>query len=153
MTRPSDQPKQYLIRGDLCFTKNNSKVQEVDVSNPTNRRGYTFLGFCEDDIWTAKKCKGVYEHLNHKGYNWYALSHDWINRRPYLGKRVPQVNQYNTQNDRHNIPSPVTPETDKKKLEYQMDYDTDSTNLKPAKEPHSTDDKLKQEKSLDNSII
>jgi len=154
MTGPSDQAKQYLIRGNLCFAKNNSKVQEVDISNPTNRRGYTFLRFCKDDIWTARKCKAVYEHFDHEGYNWYALSHDRTNGKPYLGKRVPQVDQYNTQEDRHEIPSPVTPAgNDTKKVEYQTDYDTDSTDLKPAKESHSTDDKLKKEKSLDDSVI
>jgi len=79
-----------------------------------------------------------------------VLSHDQINGRPYLGKRVPQVDQYNTQKDRHDVPSPVTPiEDGKKKAEYQTDYDSDSINPIPTKESHSTDNKLKKEQSLD----
>jgi len=66
---PSEQAKHYLVRSDLCFAKNNSKVQTVSVNDPTNKRGYTFLGFCEDDTWTAKKCKAVYKHLDSEGYN------------------------------------------------------------------------------------
>jgi len=65
-----------------------------------------FLGFCEDEVWTARKCKAVYEHLDAEGYNWYALSHDRTNGKPYLGKRVPQVDQYNTQIDKYDFPSP-----------------------------------------------
>jgi len=75
-TGPTEQPKQYLVRSDLCFAKNNQKVQAVKYDDPTNKRGYTFLGLCEDKVWTAKKCKAVYEHLNDEGYNWYALLHD-----------------------------------------------------------------------------
>ena len=157
MPQPSEQAREYLTKGNLCFSKNNSKVQAVQYNNPTNKRGYTFLGFCEDDIWTAKRCKAVYEHLNSEGYNWYTLSHDRVNGRPYLGKRVPQVDQYDTQVDKYDIPSPVLADEqteDKgKQPEYQTDYDSDSTNPKPTKESHSTDNELKQEASLDTSII
>jgi len=73
---PIQEARIYLDLGSLRFAKTNSKVQEVDKDDPTNRRGYTFLGFCEDNTWTARKCKAVYEHLDGEGYNWYALSHD-----------------------------------------------------------------------------
>jgi len=83
---PVEEGRIYLDLGSLRFAKTNSRVQEVDKDDPTNQRGYTFLGFCEDEVWTAKKCKGVYEYLNADGYNWYALCHDRTNSRPYLGK-------------------------------------------------------------------
>ena len=146
--------RHYLHRSDLCFAKQNYKVWVVENDNPTNKRGYTFLGFCEDDEWTAKKCKAVYEHIDSEGYNWYALSYNWTNGRLYLRRQVPQVDQYNTQ-----IESPPT--VDKgddesykgKQPEYQTDYDTDSTNQEPTKEHHSTNNKLNKEESFDASII
>jgi len=67
--QPSEQARQYLVRSNLCFAKNNNKVQMVEHNDPSNKRGYTFLGFCKDNIWTAKKCKAVYEHLDDEGYN------------------------------------------------------------------------------------
>jgi len=74
-----------------------------------------------------------------------------------LGKRVPQVDQYDTQVDKYDFPPSVlaTKQTsDKgKQPEYHTDYDSDSTNPEPAKEPHLTDDELKKETSLDASII
>jgi len=74
--QPTEEARQYLIRSDLCFAKNNSKVQTVKHNDPSNKRGYSFLGFCKDNTWTARKCKAVYEHLDNEGYNWYALSLD-----------------------------------------------------------------------------
>jgi len=156
---PSEQPKEYLVRSNLCFAKNNSKVQTVHSNDPTNKRGYTFLGFCEDNIWTAKRCKAVYEHLDSKGYNWYALLYDRTNGRPYLGKRVPQVDKYNTQVDKYDtqvdkydIPSPQLaveqPDNKGKQVEYHTDYNSNSTNPNPTKELHSTDEELNKETSL-----
>src|SRR6266850_883166 len=116
-----------------------------------------FLGFCKDDTWTARKCKAVYKYLDGEGYNWYALSHDQTNGKPYLGKRVPQVDQYDTQVDKYDFPPPRTAEqiaADKgKEVEYLTDYDSDSTNLKQAKETHSTDEELNKKTSIDTSII
>jgi len=116
-----------------------------------------FLGFCEDEVWTAKRCKAVYKYLDGDGYNWYALSHDRTNGRPYLGKRVPQVDKYNTQVDKYNFPPPQVieePVDDKgKQPKYLTDYDSDSTNPKPTKEAQSTDEELSKETSLDASII
>jgi len=31
-----EEPKLYLELGSLCFSKTNSKVQEVDKTDPTN---------------------------------------------------------------------------------------------------------------------
>jgi len=88
------------------------------------------------------------------------LLYDQINRGPYLGRRVPEVDKYNTQVDRHDISQPqsATEETsdklDKgKQPEYQTDYDSDSTGQKPVKEHHSKDDELNKETSFDTSII
>jgi len=103
---PIEEGRIYLDLGSLHFAKTNSRVQEVDKDDPTNRRGHTFLGYCEDKVWTAKKCKAVYEYLDTEGYNWYALSHDRTNGKPYLGKRVPQVDQYDMQIDKYDFPSP-----------------------------------------------
>ena len=144
--------------GSLRFAKTNNKVKEVDKDDPTNRRGYTFLGFCDDEVWTARKCKAVYKYLNGEGYNWYALAHDRTNRRPYLGKRVPQVDQYDTQIDKYDFPPPRTAEQiaeqeAMKQAEYQTNYDSDLTNPKQTKETHSTDKELNKETSLDASII
>jgi len=154
---PTQEARIYLDLGSLRFAKTNSKVQEVDKDDPTNRRGYTFLGFCKDDIWTARKCKAVYKYLDGEGYNWYALSHDRTNRKPYLGKRVPQVDQYNTQIDKYDFPPPHTAEqiaADKgKENKYLTDYDSDSTNPKQIKETHSTDEELNKETSFNTSII
>ena len=130
--QPSEQARQYLVRSNLCFAKNNNKVQMVEHNDPSNKRGYTFLGFCKDNIWTAKKCKAVYEHLDDEGYNWYALLHNRVNERPYLGKRVSEVDKYDTQVDKYDIPPPrlITKQVDNKgkQPEYQTDYDSDSTN-------------------------
>jgi len=134
-----------------------------------------FLGFCKDKVWTAQKCKGVYEYLDADSYNWYALAHNRTNGRPYLGKRVPQVDQYDTQIDKYDFPSPRTAEqiaadkekqveyltnydsdpvdTEQTKEAHSTDYESDSTNPKQTKEAHSTDDKLKKETSIDASII
>jgi len=117
----------------------------------------------------------VYEYLDADGYNWYALSHDRINGKPYLGKRVPQVDQYDTQIDKYDFPPPRTAEqiaADKEKqVEYLTDYDSDpagpeqtkeahstdyesdSTNPRQTKETHSTDEELNKETSIDASII
>src|SRR6266850_7607235 len=137
-TGPIEEARIYLNLGNLHFAKTNSKVQEVDKDNPTNQRGYTFLGFCKDETWTARKCKAVYKYLNDEGYNWYALLHDRTNGKPYLGRRVPQVDQYYTQVDKYDFPPSVVaeePAEDKgKQAEYLTDYDSDSTNLKPTKE-------------------
>jgi len=74
-----------------------------------------------------------------------------------LGKRVPQVDQYNTQTDKYDFPPPRTAEqiaADKgKETEYLTDYDSDSTNLKQTKENHSTNEELNKETSFDASII
>jgi len=75
----------------------------VKVDDPVNKKHYAFLGFCPDDVWTAKKCKAAYEHLDSEGYNWYALLHDRDNGRPYLGQRVPKVDPFNTQKDKYDI--------------------------------------------------
>ena len=92
-----------------------------------------------------------------------------------MGKRVPQVDQYDTQKDKYDFPPPRTLEqiaTDKEKqAEYLTDYDSDppkpkegekadstdyesdSTNPKQTRETHSTDEELNKETSLDASII
>jgi len=92
-----------------------------------------------------------------------------------LGRRVPQVDQYDTQIDKYDFPPPHTTEqiaADKEKqVEYLTDYDSDpvnseptkeahstdyesdSTNPKQPKETHSTDEELKEETSIDASII
>jgi len=92
-----------------------------------------------------------------------------------LGKRVPQVDQYDTQIDRYNFLPPRTAEqiaADKEKqAKYLTDYDSNSTNPKQAKkahstdyesnstnprqtkETHSTDEELNKEASTDTSII
>jgi len=154
---PTEEARIYLDLGSLRFAKTNSKVKEVDKDDPTNRRGYTFLGFCEDEVWTARKCKAVYEYLDTDGYNWYALSHDRTNGRPFLGKRVPQVDQYDTQIDKYDFSPPRTAEqiaADKEKqIKYLTDYNSDSTNLKQTKEAHSTDEELNKEAFTDASII
>jgi len=105
--------------------------------------------------------KGVKQYTNtlilSEGYNWYTLLHDRTNGKPYLGKRVPQVNKYDTQIDKYDIPLPQTvveETTDKgKQTEYHTDYDSNSMNLQPAKESHSTDKEIKKEISQDTSII
>jgi len=175
VSAPIAEGRIYLDIGSLCFAKNNSRIQEVNKDDPTNRRGYTFLGFCEEETWTAKKCKGVYEYLDADAYNWYALCHDRTNGRPYLGKRVPQVDQYDTQVDKYDFPPPRTAEqiaADKEKqVEYLTDYDSDppaptqateaqstdyesdSTDPRQTKETQSTDEELNKETSFDASII
>jgi len=74
-----------------------------------------------------------------------------------LGKRVPQVDPFNTQIDKYDFPPPRTAEEiaeDKgKQPEYLTDSDSDSTNPKPTKEAHSTNDELNREVSIDASII
>jgi len=74
-----------------------------------------------------------------------------------LGKRVPQVNKYDTQVDKYDFSPPIVaeePAEDKgKQLKYLTDYNSNSTNLKPTKETHSTDEELNKETSLDASII
>jgi len=92
-----------------------------------------------------------------------------------LGKRVPQVDQYNTQINKYDFPPPRTAEQiaeDKgKQVEYltdsnsnstkpkqteeaqATDYESDSTNPEQAKEVHSTDDELNKETAIDASII
>jgi len=74
-----------------------------------------------------------------------------------LGKRVPQVNPFDTQIDKYDFPTPRTAEEiaeDKgKQPEYLTDYDSNSTNPKPLKETHSTNDELNKEASTDASII
>jgi len=89
-----------------------------------------------------------------------------------LGKRVPQVDQYNTQINKYDFPPPRTAEqiaADKEKpVEYLTDYDSEpeqtktahstdyksnSTNPKQTKETHSTDKELNKEASFDASII
>src|SRR6267142_4728833 len=152
MLGPTEQAKEYLVKSDLCFSKNNSKVRMVQYNDPTNKRGYTFLGFCEDDIWTARRCKAVYEHLDSEGYSWYALSHDRTNGRPYLGKRVPQVDQYDTQVDKYDFPPPrtaeqIAEEEAAKQTKYLTDYNSDSTNPTPTIETHSTNKELNKETS------
>jgi len=117
----------------------------------------------------------VYEYLDADGYNWYALSHNRTNGKPYLGKRVPQVDQYDTQIDKYDFPPPQTAEqiaADKEeqvehltdydsdpanpeqtKEAHSTDYESDSTNLRQIKETHSTDKELNKETSIDTSII
>jgi len=58
---PSEQPKEYLVRSNLCFAKNNSKVQTVHSNDPTNKRGYTFLDFVKT---TSGLLKGVKQYMN-----------------------------------------------------------------------------------------
>jgi len=92
-----------------------------------------------------------------------------------LGKRVPQVDQYDTQIDKYDFPPPHTAEqiaADKEKqVEYltdsdsdppapmqaadaqSTDYESDSTNPKQTKETQSTDEELNKETSFDASII
>jgi len=84
--RPTERAKEYVSRDHLCVSKNNSKVQRVDINDPCNKRGYSFLGFCPDSVWTAKKSRAVFESLDYNGYNWYALLHDCDNGEPYLGR-------------------------------------------------------------------
>jgi len=92
-----------------------------------------------------------------------------------LGKRVPQVDQYDTQIDKYDFPPPQTAEqiaADKEKqVEHLTDYNSDpadpkqtdkaqstdyksnSTNPKQTRETHSTDEELNKEASLNASII
>jgi len=91
-----------------------------------------------------------------------------------LGKRVPQVDQYDTQIDKYDFPPPCTAEqiaAEEKQAKYLTDYDSDppaptqateaqstdyesdSTNPKQTKETQSTDEELNKETSFDASII
>jgi len=92
-----------------------------------------------------------------------------------LGKRVPQVDQYDTQIDKYDFPPPSTAEqiaADKgKQVKYltdynsdpadpgqtkeahSTDYESDSTNPRQTRETHSTNEELKKEASIDASII
>jgi len=74
-----------------------------------------------------------------------------------LGKRVPQVDKYNTQVNKYNFPPPVVAEAPaehkEKQPKYLTDYDSNSTNPKTTKETHSTDEELNKETSFNTSII
>jgi len=74
-----------------------------------------------------------------------------------LGKRVPQVDPFDTQIDKYDFPPPRTAEQiaeDKaKQPEYLTDYNSDSTNPKPTKETHSTDEEVNKETFTDTTII
>jgi len=67
-----------------------------------------------------------------------------------LGKRVPQVNKYD-------FPPPIVAEEPAegkgKQPKYLTNYDSNSTNPKPTKEAHSTDEELNKETSVNASII
>jgi len=121
------------------------KVQTVHFDDPCNKRGYSFLGFCADDVWTTKKSRAVYESLDYDGYNWYALLHNRDNGEPYLGRHTPEVDPFNIKDPDD---EPIEPKG--KEPEYQTDYDSDT---KETKEHHSTDDELNKEKATDASII
>jgi hypothetical protein len=113
----------YLSTTDLTFSKCNSRITVVEADNKKNSRGYAFLIY--SDHGDKKRSKAVVEAQDKQGrFTWFELRHDSETGRPYRGKRVPEVDEY--------------------------DEDPD----KPASEHQSdTDDNLNEEEQKDSKAI
>jgi hypothetical protein len=52
------------------------------------------LAFCDNNELSRKKAKPIVEYGSDGVYNWYELKHDETTQRPYLGKRLPEVDEF-----------------------------------------------------------
>ena len=88
----------YLSTTDLTFSKRNSRVTVVKADDKKNSRGYTFLIY--SDHSDKKQSKVVVEAQDKQGrFTWFKLRHDSETGRPYQGKRVPEVDEYDNDPD------------------------------------------------------
>ena len=67
-----------------------------------NKFGYAFLAFCDNDELSRKKAKPIVEYGRDGLYHWYELKHDKTTQRPYLGKRLPEVDEFD--DDAQDVP-------------------------------------------------
>ena len=89
----------YLNTTDLTFLKRNARVTVVEADNKKNSWGYTFLIY--SDHGDRKQSKAVVEARDKEGwFTWFELQHNSETGRPYQGKRVPEVDQYDNDPDK-----------------------------------------------------
>ena len=101
----------YLSTTDLTFSKRNSRITVVEANDKKNSRGYAFLIY--SDHGDKKRSKAVVEAQDEQGrFTWFELRHDSDTGRPYQGKKVPEVDEYDE-------------DPDKPASEHQSDTDDD----------------------------
>ena len=89
----------YLSTTDLTFSKRNSRVMVVEADDKKNSRGYAFLIY--SDHGNRKQSKAVVEAQDEQGrFTWFELRHNSETGRPYQGKRVQEVDEYNNNPDK-----------------------------------------------------
>ena len=82
-----------------------------EANDKKNSRGYAFLIY--SDHSDKKRSKAVVEAQDEQGrFTWFELRHDSESGRPYRGKRVPEVDEYDE-------------DPDKPASEHQSDTDND----------------------------
>jgi hypothetical protein len=113
----------YLSTTDLTFLKHNSRVMVVEADNKKNSRGYAFLIY--SDHGNRKRSKAVVEAQDEQGrFTWFELQHDSETGRPYQGKRVQEVDEYD-----------------------------DNPDKPPSEHQSDTDDNLNEEEQKDSNTI
>jgi len=129
-------------------------VRVLKATHKYNKRGYEYLAYCNLEKWTSRQTKAIYQLAGEDGTFWYELRHKVETGKPYLERRLPELDQYNLQwNEGDKTDSDEEPTQDKGKNKADTEYESDSTNHQPTKEHHSTDNKLNKEASIDASII
>jgi hypothetical protein len=89
----------YLNTTNLTFSKRNTRVTVVEADDKKNSRGYAFLIY--SDHGDRRRRKAVVEAHDEEGrFTWFKLRHDSETGRPYQGKRVSEVDQYNDDPDK-----------------------------------------------------
>ena len=84
----------YLPISDITYSKRNSQIVVIKADDSKNKFGYSFLAFCDNNELSMKKAKPVVEYESDGVYSWYGLKHDKTTQRPYLGKRLPEVDEF-----------------------------------------------------------
>ena len=84
----------YLPIANITYSKANSRIVIIKADDSKNKFGYSFLAFCNNNELSRKKAKPVVEYGRDGTYNWYELKHNETTQRPYLGKRLPEVDDF-----------------------------------------------------------
>ena len=92
ITASSSSELLFLTEEQILSNKQNPRVVLVPVSHSKNKKGYTFLAYCNNDEGILN---GAATPVCLYNQQWHLLDH--VEGRPHLGRPIHEVHQYDVQ--------------------------------------------------------
>ena len=125
---------------DITYSKRNSRIVVIKADDSKNKFGYAFLAFCDNNELSRKKAKPIVKYGSDGVYNWYELKHDETTQRPYLGRRLPEVDEFD--DDAQDAPESEGEHSSNEEAIREAEKDTDIIQNSPIYAPPKLENPL-----------